>query len=581
MQNSKLNTYSDYSDLADGFDHLQLSHSKSPRKENATASLLEKPKTLLHKLSQMNLGSSNGKPAFMGTHYKSHIGGIPKHNISSPFGSVPASPTRPEAFPALSLQEVEKMSSAKVRRMAIICQMFFLDHYFDQLHYLHNRKQRYAMFQKQLKKEPSDMWKDLELRYRGRERAYLRKRRVRVCHGDFQTITQVGQGGYGSVWLARKNDTKEIVALKVMSKAVLQKTDEVRHVLTERDILTNANSPWLVKLLYAFQDPDNIYLAMEFVPGGDFRTLLSNSGVLRDHHAKFYATEMFLAVDALHQLGYIHRDLKPENFLVDATGHIKLTDFGLSSGFLSKRKIESMKVKLQEVKHIAVPERTMHERRQVFRTLLAQDPVYAHSVVGSPDYMAPEVLRGENYNYTVDYWSLGCILYECLSGFPPFSGSNVNETWSNLKNWEKCFQRPHYTDPRDLEFNWEDDAWDFVCTCITDASSRIRNIKQVKAHPYFGNVDWENVRTVYRPPFIPDLNSEMDAGYFDDFTNENDMTKYKEVHEKQAAIARMSNTLSRPKRNAFIGFTFKHQKNLSPTSSTTGAHTENTFGTIL
>lgn len=484
----------------------------------------------------------------------------------------------------LSVEEMEKVVQPKVKRMATICQMFFLDHYFEQLHYLYTRKQRAHLFEEQLLKEPDSRRDELVKRYNGRERVYLRKRRTRISHGDFQTITQVGQGGYGSVWLARKRDTKEIVALKIMNKSVLHKMDEIRHVLTERDILTTANSEWLVRLLYAFQDTSNIYLAMEFVPGGDFRTLLSNSGVLRDHHAKFYATEMFLAIDALHQLGYIHRDLKPENFLVGASGHIKLTDFGLSSGIISKKKIESMKIRLQEVNNVVVPERSMRERRQVFRTLLSQDPVYAHSVVGSPDYMAPEVLRGENYNHSVDYWSLGCIMYECLSGFPPFSGSNVNETWSNLKNWRKCFQRPHYDDPRDLEFNWRDDAWDFVCHCITDPKDRFCSLKQVMQHPYFSKIDWKNVRTAYRPPFVPDLNSEIDAGYFDDFTNENDMSKYKEVHEKQAAIANMVNTFNKPKRNAFIGFTFRHQKNSHPTSSSSALSSPlsaPSFGTLL
>ncbi|EPX72743.1 AGC/NDR protein kinase Sid2 [Schizosaccharomyces octosporus yFS286] len=504
------------------------------------------------------------------------------HGSSRLFDSINQAPGWNMGTMNLSMEELEKISRPKVKRMATICQMFFLDNYFEQLHYLHSRKQRLHLFEQQLAKEPTNVRNELEKRYNGRERVYLRKRRTRISHGDFQTITQVGQGGYGSVWLARKRDTKEIVALKIMNKSVLLKMDEIRHVLTERDILTSANSEWLVRLLYAFQDLSNIYLAMEFVPGGDFRTLLSNSGVLRDHHAKFYATEMFLAIDALHKLGYIHRDLKPENFLVGASGHIKLTDFGLSSGIISKQKIESMKIRLQDVNNVAVPERSMRERRQVFRSLLAQDPVYAHSVVGSPDYMAPEVLRGENYDYSVDYWSLGCILYECLSGFPPFSGSNVNETWSNLKNWKKCFQRPHYDDPRDLEFNWKDEAWDFVTHCITSPAYRYRSLNQVKQHPYFAQIKWENVRESYRPPFIPDLNSEIDAGYFDDFTNENDMSKYKEVHDKQAAIARMSNTFNKPKRNAFIGFTFKHQKNNHPIPSAgVPSLSGSAFGTLL
>lgn len=133
----------------------------------------------------------------------------------------------------------------------------------------------------------------------------------------------------------------------------------------ERDILTATKTPWLVRLLYAFQDAEHVYLAMEYVPGGDFRTLLNNSGVLKEEHARFYISEMFAAVNELHKLGYIHRDLKPEvrvlktrqliplsdiifvqNFLVDGSGHVKLTDFGLATGALNPKRIESLKVKV-------------------------------------------------------------------------------------------------------------------------------------------------------------------------------------------------------------------------------------------
>jgi cell cycle protein kinase DBF2 len=148
---------------------------------------------------------------------------------------------------------------------------------------------------------------------------------------QFHIIAQVGQGGYGEVYLARKQETGEVCALKKMRKRTLFKMDEVdlcpplivinsprltrfqvRHVLVERDILTATKTPWLVRLLYAFQDAEHVYLAMEYVPGGDFRTLLNNSGVLKEEHARFYISEMFASVCELHKLGYIHRDLKPE-----------------------------------------------------------------------------------------------------------------------------------------------------------------------------------------------------------------------------------------------------------------------------
>ena len=216
----------------------------------------------------------------------------------------------------------------------------------------------------------------------------------------------------------------------------------------------------------------------EYVPGGDFRTLLNNTGVLHNRHARFYIAEMFCCVDALHQLGYIHRDLKPENFLVDASGHVKLTDFGLAAGMLSPQKFESMRVKLEEVGQMSVPfgmdKRSAAERREGYRHLRDREVNYAKSIVGSPDYMAPEVLRGEKYDFTVDYWSLGCMLYEALAGYPPFAGSTVDETWSNLKNWEQVLHKPKFEDPN---YFLSPRTWDLIARCISSKEThRFRKV---------------------------------------------------------------------------------------------------------
>ena len=141
----------------------------------------------------------------------------------------------------------------------------FLDYYYDLLSYVHTRQNRLTQFKAQNPPPPTTPEAEYDealSTYLGRERANLRKRRTRLRQGDFQILTQVGQGGYGQVYLAQKKDTREVCALKVMSKKLLFKLDEVRHVLTERDILTNAKSEWLVRLLYAFQDEKSIYLAM-------------------------------------------------------------------------------------------------------------------------------------------------------------------------------------------------------------------------------------------------------------------------------------------------------------------------------
>jgi serine/threonine protein kinase len=141
----------------------------------------------------------------------------------------------------------------------------FLDYYYDLLTYVHARQNRLSQFKAQNPappETPETEYNDALTQYLGRERANLRKRRTRLRQGDFQILTQVGQGGYGQVYLAQKKDTREVCALKVMSKKLLFKLDEIRHVLTERDILTSAKSEWLVRLLYAFQDDKSIYLAM-------------------------------------------------------------------------------------------------------------------------------------------------------------------------------------------------------------------------------------------------------------------------------------------------------------------------------
>ncbi|PSR88556.1 serine/threonine-protein kinase sid2 [Coniella lustricola] len=465
----------------------------------------------------------------------------------------------------LTPEELEILQKPNVRRMVNVTQLYFLDYYFDLLTYVGNRQSRLNAFQEEFPAPPEtdeETYKQWWHKYTGRERANLRKRRVRLRQGDFQILTQVGQGGYGQVFLAQKKDTKEVCALKVMSKALLFKLDEVRHVLTERDILTTAKSQWLVRLLYSFQDDKNIYLAMEYVPGGDFRTLLNNTGVLSNRHARFYIAEMFCSVDALHQLGYIHRDLKPENFLVDSSGHVKLTDFGLAAGFLAPAKIESMRVRLEKASETSVPfgkpmdQRTVAERRDGYRSMRDKDANYAKSIVGSPDYMAPEVLRGEEYDYTVDYWSLGCMLFEALTGFPPFAGATPDETWRNLKHWKEVLKRPVWEDPNYFLSNR---TWTFITTCINSRSKRFSNIKDIYSHQYFAEVDWEALRET-KAPFVPELDSETDAGYFDDFTNEADMAKYKEVHEKQTALEKMAERDDDMGKALFVGFTFRHRK---------------------
>lgn len=459
-----------------------------------------------------------------------------------------------------------KANSAKTKRLTSVAQLYFLDYYCDMFDYVILRQERCRMVEDRLSNDPQYAanprrqqmeWKN----YVGRERAFLRKRRLKPKHKDFEMITQVGQGGYGQVFLARKKDTREVCALKILNKSLLLKLDETRHVLTERDILTNTRLEWLVKLLYAFQDAEKVYLAMEFVPGGDFRTLLNNTGYLIPPHARFYIAEMFAAVNSLHDLGFTHRDLKPENFLIDSKGHIKLTDFGLAAGTVSKDRIESMRLKLanlQDIEDYQVPSKLMSERQKLFKQSQGHHNL-ANSIVGSPDYMALEVLEGKSYDFTIDYWSLGCMLFEALCGYPPFSGSKQDETYHNLKHWKTALRRPQ---TRDGRYVFSDRTWQLIIRLIASSSTRLRNFKQVQQQPYFSDIDnWDTLRT-RSPPFTPQLDNEEDAGYFDDFEDEQSMMKYKDVfarQEQNESLLGGAGGLDRKGASNFIGFTFKHK----------------------
>ncbi|AJW05008.1 Dbf20p [Saccharomyces cerevisiae YJM1401] len=456
----------------------------------------------------------------------------------------------------------ERASQSKTQRVVNVCQLYFLDYYCDMFDYVISRRQRtkqvlrYLEQQRSVKNVSNKVLNEEWALYLLREHEVLRKRRLKPKHKDFQILTQVGQGGYGQVYLAKKKDSDEICALKILNKKLLFKLNETNHVLTERDILTTTRSDWLVKLLYAFQDPESLYLAMEFVPGGDFRTLLINTRILKSGHARFYISEMFCAVNALHELGYTHRDLKPENFLIDATGHIKLTDFGLAAGTVSNERIESMKIRLEEVKNLEFPaftERSIEDRRKIYHNMRKTEINYANSMVGSPDYMALEVLEGKKYDFTVDYWSLGCMLFESLVGYTPFSGSSTNETYENLRYWKKTLRRPRTEDRRAA---FLDRTWDLITRLIADPINRVRSFEQVRKMSYFAEINFETLRTS-SPPFIPQLDDETDAGYFDDFTNEEDMAKYADVFKRQNKLSAMVDDSAVDSK--LVGFTFRHR----------------------
>ncbi|KAJ1950814.1 serine/threonine-protein kinase dbf2 [Linderina macrospora] len=479
----------------------------------------------------------------------------------------------------------------QIRRKIEAAQVYFLDYYVDHLAYLANRRARLEKFKDAIKSTPTTA-QDAQRSWSAHcqnETGILRRRRNRTREREFDILAQIGQGGFGKVFLARKRDTGEVCALKKMGKQRLVRQNEVHHILTERDILRTSKSPWLVKLLYSFQDQHYLYLAMEFVPGGDLRSLLIQNEIFRWRIARFYIAEAIAAVAALHDFGYFHRDLKPENFLVDATGHLKLTDFGLSHGHLSRPTLEAMRERLDRVKDQEVVFHSSSEKRSFSRlTQVPTNSNRAFSSVGSPDYMAPEILLTSmalgrspialplhqssslsvgsedpfadahtGYDFRTDYWSLGCILYEFLAGYSPFSGPDNDTVWVNVFHWARTFQRPDF-ESQEGEDNLTPESWDLINRLICDREVRMCSLNELSTHPLFHGMDLFHLRETGIPPFVPDLQSDAETKHFDDFNNPDDMAHYRDVNNRWEESGGADNVGVDPA--AFIGFTYKHNR---------------------
>ena len=173
-----------------------------------------------------------------------------------------------------------------------------------------------------------------------RETEFLRLKRSKLGAADFEAIKVIGKGAFGEVRLVQKVDTGHIYAMKVLRKSDMVEKEQLAHVRAERDVLVEADHQWVVKMFFSFQDPTNLYLVMEFLPGGDLMTLLMKEDTLSEEVTQFYMAETALAIEYIHSLNFIHRDIKPDNLLLDSKGHIKLSDFGLCTGLKRSHRTE-------------------------------------------------------------------------------------------------------------------------------------------------------------------------------------------------------------------------------------------------
>ena len=278
---------------------------------------------------------------------------------------------------------------------------------------------------------------------------------------SFDLLKVVGKGSFGKVMQVRKIDTSRIYALKTIRKAHIVSRSEVVHTLAERTVLAQVNNPFIVPLKFSFQSPEKLYLVLAFVNGGELFHHLQREGRFSVDRSRFYAAELLTALECLHDFNVIYRDLKPENILLDYNGHIALCDFGLC--------------KL----NMAESDKT-------------------NTFCGTPEYLAPELLLGQGYSKSVDWWTLGILLYEMMCGLPPYYDENTNEMYRKI-----------LYDPLRFNDDMDRDARSLLTGLLTrDPDKRLGNggAHEIKNHPFFASVDWKKlVQKKIQPPFKPSV----------------------------------------------------------------------------
>ena len=327
---------------------------------------------------------------------------------------------------------------------------------------------------------------------------------------EFEPLSIIGRGAFGEVRVCRQKEKGNIVAIKKMKKSEMQNKNQLMHLITEKEILTN-NNPWIVKLKYSFQDDYYLYLVMDYLPGGDLMNLLMKKNILTEDEARFYIAELILAVDSIHKLNCIHRDIKPDNILIDKRGHIQLSDFGLCK--ISEKNFFPISLKDNININSNYNKENEDNNNDYIKTHYNKnDKLIAFSTVGTPDYIAPEVFEQNGYGNEVDWWSVGIIFFEMIIGYPPFFSDSPGDTCKKIIKWKENFSIPK-------DANISENAKSLILKLIKPYNKRLgkNGVEEIKAHPFFNGMDWDNIRNI-KAPFIPDLKSNYDTKYFDNFS---------------------------------------------------------------
>ncbi|XP_026174107.1 serine/threonine-protein kinase LATS1 [Mastacembelus armatus] len=400
---------------------------------------------------------------------------------------------------------------------------FFMEQHVENI--LKNHQQRIRR-RKQLESEmqrvglSSEAQEQMRMMLCQKESNYIRLKRAKMDKSMFKRIKTLGIGAFGEVCLARKEDTGALYAMKTLRKKDVLLRNQVAHVKAERDILAEADNEWVVRLYYSFQDKDNLYFVMEYIPGGDMMSLLIRLGIFKEELARFYIAELTCALESVHKMGFIHRDIKPDNILIDRDGHIKLTDFGLCTGFRwthdskyyqsgdhVRQDSMDFSKEWEDPANCRCTDRLKPlERRQARQ----HQRCLAHSLVGTPNYIAPEVLLRTGYTQLCDWWSVGVILYEMVVGQPPFLATTPLETQLKVINWKSML---HIPPPAKLS----PEASDLIVKLCRGPEDRLgkNGADEIKAHPFFKTIDFSSDLRQQVAPYIPTIAHSTDTSNFD------------------------------------------------------------------
>ncbi|XP_075214411.1 protein kinase C iota type isoform X7 [Lycorma delicatula] len=307
---------------------------------------------------------------------------------------------------------------------------------------------------------------------------------------DFELIRVIGRGSYAKVLMVELKKTRRIYAMKVIKKALVTDDEDIDWVQTEKHVFeTASNHPFLVGLHSCFQTPSRLFFVIEFVRGGDLMFHMQRQRRLPEEHARFYAAEISLALNFLHDKGIIYRDLKLDNVLLDHEGHIKLTDYGMCKEGIRPGDTTS-------------------------------------TFCGTPNYIAPEILRGEDYGFSVDWWALGVLLYEMLAGRSPFdiAGASENPDQNTEDYLFQVILEKTIRIPRSLSVKAASVLKGFLNKNPVDrlGCHRETGFLDIANHPFFKSIDWEMLeQKQVAPPYKPRLESDRDLANFPpEFTDE-------------------------------------------------------------